>query len=74
MFDWSGIFFKEVVEVEIFTWGYLTFMICMALSRFASDTNHRKDRNDRKTFMLSAMPHHCGITPGHHITLYSGLP
>jgi MFS family permease len=38
MFDWSGVFFKEVVGVEIFTWGYLTFMICMAASRFASDT------------------------------------
>ncbi len=37
MFDWSGIYFKEVVMVEIFTWGYLTYMICMALSRFASD-------------------------------------
>ncbi len=37
MFDWSGVFFKEVVNVEIFTWGYLFFMICMALSRFASD-------------------------------------
>ena len=37
MFDWSGIYFKEVVKVEIFTLGYLTYMICMALSRFASD-------------------------------------
>lgn len=37
MFDWSGIYFREVVNVEIFTWGYLTFMICMASSRFASD-------------------------------------
>lgn len=37
MFDWSGIYFKEVVEVEIFTLGYLTFMIFMAISRFASD-------------------------------------
>jgi MFS family permease len=37
MFDWGGVFFKEVVKVEIFTWGYLLFMICMALSRFASD-------------------------------------
>ena len=37
MFDWSGIYFKEVVNVEIFTWGYLTYMICMAISRFASD-------------------------------------
>ncbi|HET7179519.1 MAG TPA: MFS transporter [Chryseosolibacter sp.] len=38
MFDWSGVYFKEVVGVEIFTWGYLFFMICMALSRFASDS------------------------------------
>jgi MFS family permease len=37
MFDWSGIFFKEVVRVEVFTIGYLLFMICMAFSRFASD-------------------------------------
>lgn len=37
MFDWSGIYFKEVVKVEIFTWGYLIYMICMASSRFASD-------------------------------------
>jgi MFS family permease len=37
MFDWSGVYFKEVVQVEVFTWGYLMFMICMAISRFASD-------------------------------------
>ena len=37
MFDWSGIYFKEVVKVEVFTWGYLIYMICMALSRFATD-------------------------------------
>lgn len=37
MFDWSGIYFREVVKVEIFTLGYLTFMVFMALSRFASD-------------------------------------
>jgi MFS family permease len=37
MFDWSGVYFKEVIQIEIFTWGYLTFMICMAFSRFASD-------------------------------------
>jgi MFS family permease len=38
MFDWSGIYFKEVVDIDIFTLGYLTFMIFMAISRFASDT------------------------------------
>lgn len=37
MFDWSGIFFKEVVKEELFTLGYLIFMICMSISRFSSD-------------------------------------
>jgi len=37
MFDWSGIYFKEVVGEEIFTTGYLIFMSSMAISRFASD-------------------------------------
>ena len=37
MFDWSGVYFKEVVNVELFTLGYLIFMIFMATSRFLSD-------------------------------------
>ena len=37
MFDWSGVYFREVVSVDLFTLGYLIFMIFMALSRFASD-------------------------------------
>ncbi|WP_417886990.1 MFS transporter [Zunongwangia sp.] len=37
MFDWSGVYFKDVVKEEIFTLGYLTFMVFMALSRFFSD-------------------------------------
>lgn len=37
MFDWSGIYFREVVNVDVFTVGYLTFMIFMAGSRFLSD-------------------------------------
>jgi len=37
MFDWSGVYFQEIVQVEIFTLGYLTFMIFMAISRFTSD-------------------------------------
>ena len=53
MFDWSGIFFKEVVMVEIFTWGYLIYMICMALSRFASDRVVEKIGME-KTFIISA--------------------
>ncbi len=37
MFDWSGVYFKEVVNEDIFTLGYLIFMVFMALSRFFSD-------------------------------------
>lgn len=37
MFDWSGVYFKEVVKEDMFTMGYLIFMIFMALSRFFSD-------------------------------------
>ena len=54
MFDWSGVFFKEVVKVEIFTWGYLTFMICMALSRFACD-RVMENIGMQKTYLLSSL-------------------
>jgi MFS family permease len=37
MFDWSGIYFQEVLDVKIFTYGYLIFMTFMAVSRFLSD-------------------------------------
>lgn len=37
MFDWSGVFFKEVIKENVFTYGYLSFMTCMAVSRFFSD-------------------------------------
>lgn len=37
MFDWSGVYFKEVVKEELFTLGYLIFMAFMAFSRFFSD-------------------------------------
>jgi MFS family permease len=37
MFDWSGIYFQEVVKEEVFTYGYLLFMICMAVFRFFLD-------------------------------------
>jgi MFS family permease len=37
MFDWSGIYFQQVLNVKIFTYGYLIFMTFMALSRFLSD-------------------------------------
>lgn len=37
MFDWSGIYFQQVLNVKIFTYGYLIFMLFMASSRFLSD-------------------------------------
>ncbi|WP_345275399.1 MFS transporter [Litoribaculum gwangyangense] len=38
IYDWSGIYFKEVVKEDIFTYGYLLFMICMTTSRFFIDS------------------------------------
>jgi MFS family permease len=53
MFDWSGVYFREVVHQEIFTLGYLIFMIFMACSRFYSD--RLIDRiGMEKTYILSA--------------------
>lgn len=37
MFDWSGIYFKEVISVDVYTAGYFTFMFCMAFSRWYLD-------------------------------------
>ncbi len=54
MFDWSGVYFKEVIGVEIFTAGYLIFMTCMALSRFVSDAIVSKI-GMKSTYMLSSL-------------------
>ncbi len=53
MFDWSGVFFREVVQEEIFTLGYFIFMICMATSRFTSDWL-MEQIGLPKTFVLSS--------------------
>lgn len=37
MFDWSGVYFKEVIKIDLYTTGYFTFMICMTLSRWFLD-------------------------------------
>jgi len=54
MFDWSGVYFKEVVGEEVFTYGYLTFMITMALSRFLSDKLVH-EIGMQKTYILSSV-------------------
>lgn len=53
MFDWSGIYFKEVIKTPIFTYGYLTFMTFMAGFRFLSGTIIAKI-GMRKNYFLSA--------------------
>lgn len=53
MYDWSGIYFKEVIQEDIFTLGYLIFMIFMALSRFFSDYLIGRIGME-KTFVVSA--------------------
>lgn len=60
MFDWSGVYFKEVVHEDLFTLGYLIFMICMALSRFASD-NLMEQWGMAKTYLISAILIFIGI-------------
>lgn len=37
MFNWSGVYFKDVIGEEIFTAGYLAFLIAMTMGRFISD-------------------------------------
>ncbi|SHK66298.1 Fucose permease [Reichenbachiella agariperforans] len=37
MFDWSGVYFKDIVNVEVYTAGYFTFMICMTIARLLLD-------------------------------------
>ncbi|WP_161888427.1 MFS transporter [Pontibacter russatus] len=60
MFDWSGIYFQQVVRVDIFTSGYLVFMVFMALSRFLSD--RLIDRIGMPaTYMMSALFIFAGI-------------
>ncbi|MDT0675191.1 MFS transporter [Autumnicola musiva] len=60
MFDWSGVYFKEVIGEEIFTLGYFTFMIFMALSRFFSDIIIEKI-GMAKTYIISSSLISCGI-------------
>lgn len=71
MFDWSGIYFQQVIKEEVFTSGYLIFMSFMALSRFVSDRIIEKIGMAR-TYILSALLIFIGITLA--ITLPSFWP
>jgi MFS family permease len=61
MFDWSGIYFQQVVGEEVFTSGYLIFMAFMALSRFVSD-QIIKEIGLPTTYVLSALLIFSGIS------------
>jgi MFS family permease len=37
MYDWNGVYFRDVVKEEVFTYGYLLFMICMSIYRLTID-------------------------------------
>lgn len=37
IYDWSSVYFREVVQAELFTLSYLVFMSSMTLSRFFTD-------------------------------------
>lgn len=60
MFDWSGVYFKEVIKEDVFTLGYLSFMACMALSRFFSDKFIVRF-GVKKTYLFSAITIQIGI-------------
>lgn len=56
MFDWSGIYFKEIVKVPgaLVVLGYTTFMISMASGRFLSDILVAKN-GAKKVLIASGM-------------------
>lgn len=60
MFDWSGVYFKEIIKEDVFTLGYLSFMACMALSRFFSDKLIMRI-GAKKTYLFSAIVIKTGI-------------
>ena len=53
IYDWSSVYFREVVNAELYTLSYLVFMIAMTLSRFFTDalTNLL---GMKKLFLISA--------------------
>ena len=53
IYDWSSVYFREVVNAELITLSYLVFMVAMTLSRFFTDalTNLL---GMKKLFLISA--------------------
>lgn len=62
MFDWSGVYFKDVVKAEgsMISLGYAAFMITMATGRFAGDK--LAEKFSRKTMVqISGVLNFCGM-------------
>jgi len=61
VYDWNGVYFKDVVKVEVFTYGFLIFMICMSASRFLIDRLMERF-GMKKLYIFSAILIMCGMT------------
>lgn len=53
IYDWSSVYFREVVQAELFTLSYLVFMVAMTFSRFFTD-RLTKILGMKKLFFISA--------------------
>ena len=54
MYDWNGVYLKEIVKQEVFTYGYLLFMVSMTISRLTID-NLMSRFGMQKLFMTSSI-------------------
>ena len=61
IYDWSSVYFREVVQAELFTLSYLVFMSSMTLSRFFTDTFIRI-MGMEKLFILSSLVSITGVS------------
>ncbi|MEK9787503.1 MAG: MFS transporter, partial [Flavobacteriaceae bacterium] len=61
IYDWSSVYFKEVVQAELFTLSYLSFMIAMTMARFFTDLLIQKI-GMKRLFMVSASTVIVGIS------------
>ena len=61
VYDWNGVYFKEVVKEEVFTYGYLLFMVCMTISRLTIDKMMEKF-GMQKLYILGSFLIMIGVT------------
>lgn len=54
IYDWSSVYFREVVNAELFTLSYLVFMAAMTISRFFTDALTEL-LGMKKLFLISAL-------------------